>query len=153
MKITNENRQQIMKLIHKLVIDAGNHRWAEVEELQLQADSSVGTVEDRTISLNDTIQKLWSAIGFSDETPKEILMTKSEEEEEECSSCCKNHQEDEECWNECEDCGKKCIGEDNWRFCPSCSYCYCLNCDKKNDNIGYGQICIRCDKFKDEKEN
>ena len=71
----------------------------------------------------------------------------SDDEEENgiCSSCCKNHHKDEECWNKCQDCDKKCVGEDNWRFCPSCSYCYCLNCDKKNDNVGDGQTCIRCE--------
>jgi hypothetical protein len=62
------------------------------------------------------------------------------EEEEECDVCCKNHNIDEECWNECMKCNKKCVGEDNWRFCPSCSYCYCLDCDEQNS----GEDCIQC---------
>jgi hypothetical protein len=50
--------------------------------------------------------------------------------EEECEVCCKLHSIDEECWNECVECNKKCIGEDNWIFCLKCAKCYCFDCEK-----------------------
>jgi len=103
----SSNKQVIAKLIKQLVLNAGNHRWAEVEELQLTPDGS--TIDETIVPLNDTINELWSALGFKEEAP---LMTKPDEEEEEEYECdCGNQHEvgktcDDYEWYDC-DCGHK----------------------------------------------
>jgi len=72
----SSNKQVIAKLIKQLVLNAGNHRWAEVEELQLTPNGS--TIDETIVPLNDTINELWAALGFKEEAP---LMTKPDEEE------------------------------------------------------------------------
>lgn len=57
-------------LLHDLIRSSGDYRWAEVEELELAADDSLGTTSEHRKSLNEILTKIWSlARPGSDDVP------------------------------------------------------------------------------------
>jgi hypothetical protein len=115
--------------------------------------ANVSINEDDEDGFNDDCEREFCCPMCKEKILEEEKEEKKEEKkDDECDDCCKNHKVDEECWNECMKCDKKCVGEDNWRFCPGCSYCFCLECDKQNNDLDDPGTCKECVKEEMLKE-
>ena len=57
------NCETLTSLLHDLIRRGGDYRWAEIEELKLTADDSLGTTTEHRASLNEILAKIWNLVN------------------------------------------------------------------------------------------